>query len=188
METWVTCQSTKPGPPAAPSSPSPTRASLPDTSARKVVLLPREIQGCAPSIPPSRALEGPGCSSLGSGVVFPQSQGTVLRSTCNPTVFCAPALSLCVPAEAITMGRKVHVGTLEVFKIKIRHKFQCCGTKRNPAKFLRRQKGEHMCAGGWQLLRQGKQSSAFASSLTLPCGNKPHRAGACLQVQHLRFS
>lgn len=93
--------------------PFPAPPELPSqTPAKESILLPGEIQGCPPSVPPSRAPEGLGGFSVGSGAQHFHSWPLV-----KPPL---PAADLSHPyparAQHLT-DREIHVGALGLFTI-----------------------------------------------------------------------
>lgn len=146
METRVICQCHKARATSCtllyqPHRPFPS----PTHSPRKLaVLLPREIQGCALPVPPSRLQMDQGALPWAWGYFFPspRAQRFGAGATCKATVVCAPDLS----AHACCTGLhvKVHVGVLKVSEIKISYKVLHHGTKPlgNPARTPQTQKWE----------------------------------------------
>lgn len=128
METWVTCQCHKAKATSCTLFSQPHRPFSSKTRPQRklAVLLPEEIQGCAPSVPPSPAPVGLGCSSSGSPwrrvhfAPFPGHSVSVQVATCKPTGVCTPDLFVHVSCRAHhRLSREVHMDVLEVFKIKI---------------------------------------------------------------------
>lgn len=123
METCLTCQCHKAGVTSCTLLSRPHGSFPPVEGQRKLAaLLPREIQGCPPSVPPSRAPEGLGYSSvgLGSPVLFfltPRHNISVWWPLVK-TPLPAPDRSVHVSGtgQHVT-DREVRVGPLEVLKV-----------------------------------------------------------------------
>lgn len=154
---------------------------------------------CPPSVPPSRAPEGLGCSSVGWGApvlffLMPGHSISVWWPLVKPPL---PAPELSVPVSGRgqhVTDREGHVGALEIFKI-ISYKLLHCDPKalQEPGwdagnAVVGTRRWEHVRGGGacgrWQRLCAGTELCTSTVTRVEPA---PSGTEACLRVQPLRL-